>query len=62
MPLNTARQETYEERAAIMQYDGKMPRAKAEALAREAMRAAMPPDKMSKQYAAFREYWHTPHT
>jgi hypothetical protein len=57
--LNTTRQEGYEERAAIMQYDGKMPRAKAEALAREAMRAAMPQDNLNKQYAAFRKFWHT---
>jgi hypothetical protein len=64
--MDIKRQETFEERAAIMEYDGRLPRAQAEVLAREAIWAAprgsgraklMPPEKRSKQYAAFREFW-----
>ncbi len=59
MPLNAAWQEAFEERAAIMEYDGKFPRKEAETKARRTMPTPLPPsEKQSKQYAEFREYWH----
>jgi len=60
MILNAAWQEAFEERAAIMEYDGKLPRKEAEAKARKALSTPLPPiEKQSKQYTAFREFWHT---
>lgn len=60
MSLNTAWQEAFEERAAIMQYDGKLARATAEMLARKIMPAALPQSaRISKQYLAFREFWYS---
>lgn len=53
--MDTAKQEAFEERAAIMEYCGGLPRARAEALALLEM---MPAEKKtSPGYAAFREAW-----
>jgi hypothetical protein len=58
--MDAAWQEAFEERAAIMEYCGKLPRPVAEALARKALAAAIrvPPEKMGAGYVAFREFWH----
>lgn len=69
--MNEADKEAFEERAAIMEYDGKMTRRVAEQLAlaylqSEKLVAGHPkdkaapqlsPDKMGKHYTEFREYW-----
>ncbi len=59
MPLNAAWQETYEERAAILEYDALLPRKEAEAKARRLLGAPLPPqERNSPQYQAFRKSWH----
>lgn len=50
-----ARQEAFEERAAIMEFCGGLKRAEAEARARIAL---LPPEKMGRGYAAFINRWH----
>lgn len=53
-------QEAFEERAAIMEYDGKLSRRMAEQLARASLqvpKVAPPPEKQGKHYTEFREYW-----
>jgi hypothetical protein len=49
----TAQQDAFEERAAIMEFDGGMTRAQAESQARIAL---MPAEKITPGYAAFLEY------
>lgn len=59
MPLNAAWQETFEERAAILEYDAHLPRREAEARARRTLPSPQPPPaRNSPQYQAFRKYWH----
>lgn len=53
MSEQTARQEAFEERAAIMEYDAGMTRPQAEAKAQIAL---MPAEKITPGYAAFREF------
>jgi len=61
--LNAAWQEAFEERAAIMEYEGKLPRKEAEVRAKRTMSAPLPPpERTSRQYLAFREFWHSPVT
>jgi hypothetical protein len=54
-------QEAFEERAAIMEYDGKLSRRMAEQLARASLQVSkvvsLPPEKQGKHYTEFREYW-----
>lgn len=55
--------EVFEERAAIMEFDGKLPRSVAEYRARRAPPKPTPaapsisPEKIGKNYAEFREFW-----
>jgi hypothetical protein len=58
--MNEADKEAFEERAAIMEYDGKLSRRIAEQLARASLQKAappLPPEKQGKHYTEFREYW-----
>lgn len=51
--------EAIEERAAIMEYDGKLTRRMAEQLARmeQEKPAPLPPAKMGKNYTEFQAFW-----
>jgi len=57
--MDAARQEAFEERAAIMEYCGGLSRAAAEAAARKALTvtAPLPPEKQGKNFTEFREFW-----
>jgi len=57
--MNPEELEAFEERAAIMEYCGKLPRAKAESAARKALTVVEPPpaEKQGKHYTEFREFW-----
>jgi hypothetical protein len=58
--MNEIDQEAYEERAAIMEYCGKLPRAKAEAAAHKTLTVipTPPPEKQGKHFAEFQQFWH----
>lgn len=56
--------EAFEERAAIMEYDGRLTRSMAERLARICQRVdvaeplkPLPPEKRSKHYTEFHDFW-----
>jgi len=57
--MDEADKEAFEERAAIMEYCGKLPRAVAEAKARKELTVAvpLPPEKQGKSYTEFQAFW-----
>ncbi len=57
--MNEADKEAFEERAAIMEYCGKLPREKAEAAARKALTVIPqpPPEKQGPRFTEFKEFW-----
>lgn len=59
--MNDADKEAFEERAAIMEFCGKLPRAVAEAMARKELTVAvpLPPEKQGKHFTEFQEFWKT---
>lgn len=50
----------FEERAAIMEFCGKLPRAKAEAAARKLLTVIPPPppEKRGQHFTEFQQFWH----
>lgn len=57
--MNEADKEAIEERAAIMEFCGKLPREKAEAEARKALTVIPPPptEKQGPRYTEFQQFW-----
>lgn len=57
--MNEADQDAYEERAAILEYDHKLPRREAERRARKMLEkpAPLPPAKTGKNYTEFQAFW-----
>lgn len=57
--MDEADKEAFEERAAIMEYCGKLSRSAAEAAARKALTVAvpLPPEKQGKHFTEFQQFW-----